>query len=209
MPTDHFVYSTKKDADVPSEPPLNPARNCSLREEIIFCDEGDNGCLGLEAEQCTVFCNGKTCNEARFDDSFLHCFDRAIPGWFEVNPGESSVSARFSRSVAVCQNSCVGSRFEDSYVRCLGPSCTVTTFGGCSCCDGDSCPFGVPSCEGNLDAICSREVDGETCACRGFLGCDKEYTSSCSASSVIARGNRPDIKMMDQSKAKLPSRQNP
>ena len=131
-----------KDANVPSQPPIYPAENCNLGEEIFFCDEGENGCLALSASQCTVSCHGEVCNQASFEDSLVQCFDRAVAGWITVYPGESCIGASFSRSGVICQNSCVGATFEDSYVRCQGPSCTGTAFRGCSCCDGDGCPFG-------------------------------------------------------------------
>ena len=168
--------------DIPSAPPLHPSETCNLGEDIVICDEGDNGCLGLGATNCTVLCSGEVCSQGMFVDSFVGCIDRAIAGFFTVFPGEGCVSANFVRSVVSCQNSCVGASFEASYVRCIGPSCTQTSFDECSCCDGDSCPVGIPgipTCEGNADAICSRVVDGETCACRGFPACKEEDLADC------------------------------
>ncbi|CAB9507493.1 expressed unknown protein [Seminavis robusta] len=171
-----------KGIELPSLPPFRPAETCNLNEEIVMCDDGINGCLGLDARNCTVLCSGPVCNQASFEDSVVACIDLAEAGWFTIYPGEACVSATFFRSIVTCQNSCVGTSFVDSYVSCVGQAgCpeTSASFDECSCCDGLQCPFGVPGCEGNIDAICSRVVDGENCACRGFPACEEEHLAGC------------------------------
>ena len=180
------------DLDVPSATPLHPASECSLGTDIEIC-ETDRACQGIQADSCTVICWGDTCRLGNFENSLVQCFDRDKPQWLSVDPGDACVGARFKGSGVICGWNCVGASFEASYVTCGPNGCPGTSFDECSCCDGPGCPSSAAPCEGNVENICRKEVGGETCACRGFIGCPDDAYGACQDQRPSTPGLPPTL----------------
>jgi len=153
-------------------PPLHPSSSCSLQEEIAICNS-DRHCNRLQVDNCSVYCQERTCEATEFFDSTVECIQdlsckRAIFHRSEVLCSELGYSvcggnSKFIASKVIC---------EDGWETC-GSYGTKASFDPCSCCNGPRCPDGVPRCSGSgLHDFCSSTYLGKTCKDWGNPACN-------------------------------------
>jgi len=154
--------------------------------DVIICDRGD--CAGTAFTGDSVFCNNKnnaaipaTCDSVTFQEGFAACIAGACRNSDFTNAevtcfkgrdenDDSCDGSTFRQSTVACyDDGCDNAIFEASEVICSSySSCDSATFDDCSCCDGNGCLSGVPSCTNDPVGFCSgREINGVTCAVRG------------------------------------------
>lgn len=173
--------------------------------ETIICEEG--ACANQVFNGASVVCDdnddqGTTCSSAEFSDGFVACRDKAC---FAAKFEDSQVDC-YSTISGSSARSCGEGSFRRSTVSCTDDACySADVFSAsavtcdsvydckrvldCSCCDGDGCPVGSPSCTGDLNAFCSSKSTGRTCKEWGNPVCKDisvgEYSIACRTQSVF------------------------
>jgi hypothetical protein len=154
---------------------------------LDFCPEQCQG----NFSHCEAICNNAgaaadasivTCQYSTFDGATATCSYGACrySDFIDSNvtcggDGSTCGISSFNHSVVSClSDSCSDARFFSSAVTCDGYySCGASTlFSACSCCDGNSCPSGYPSCTVDPVAFCDKTFLGRNCQEWGNPVCD-------------------------------------
>lgn len=163
-------------ADLEDVPPLHPAAGCSLGKDVAVRGKGGNfegGCVRRMVQNCTTLCDGgDACDHSTFQGSTIACIDTGYGGACD--------NANFYGSDVDCSSSqCSRSDFIGSAVNCDGDAmCRGVEF-RCSCCNGKSCPDGVPSCTGDeILKFCSETFLERTCKDWGNPACKDVFVET-------------------------------
>jgi hypothetical protein len=153
-------------------------------KDAIVCTDGE--CQNAVFDSTGVLCENRnaasTCEYANFSNSVVDCNAGACVNAYFVNTtaqcfatvGDSSCDgATAHRSTVNCTQRfaipyvaevvCSEIDFYASSAQCHSGACANSWFFRCSCCDGQGCPEGVPSCTALPVEFCSSLYAGKTC----------------------------------------------
>ena len=127
---------------------------------------GDKSCFYSDIAESTVLCEAGGCDNMWVSRSTLTCRFNSCT---IVQVGRSQVTCE-AESCGLNSFS-LGSTFALSAVKCDSTSCRgAIFFPACTCCDGEGCSTGVPSCTEDSVSFCSTIYLGKTCKAWGEPG---------------------------------------